>query len=115
MIKIAKLISREFVIGNFVDNFLTNVALISFDSNQLTGQQNLKLIPYMFPLTTGLVKIMPIDKVICMEDAPQRLQISYLEMIKDIIKTSSGQPPEIINGSNGISEADKVETGKDQI
>jgi len=104
MIKIAKLVSQEFVICRFIDNLLTNVALIRFDSNPHTGEQGLKIIPYMYPISQSLAKIITFDKVMYMEDAPHQIQISYLEMIKTMLKKIEDSKSENINGQNGISE-----------
>ena len=112
MIKLCKLVSNEFVIGRFIDNLLTNVAAIRFDANPHTGEQGLKIIPYMYPITQSLAKIITIDKVIYMEDAPQQMQISYLEMIKTILQKIEVSKLENNDGSNGVSKTDKTTSGE---
>lgn len=99
MIKIAKLVSHEFVIGRYVDTLLTNVALITFNANTMTGEQGIKIVPYMHPVTSSLAKIIPVEKVIYMEDAPPQLQGSYLEMIKTILEKAQEN---INDGQNGV-------------
>ena len=86
MIKLAKLVSQEFVIGRHVDNILTNVAALNFNTNATTGEQGLKIVPYMAPVTQSLAKLVAPEKIIWMEEAPQQLQISYLELIKSMLK-----------------------------
>ncbi len=112
MIKLCKLVSNEFVIGRFIDTLLTNVAVVRFESNPHTGEQGLKMLPYMYPITQSLAKIITIDKVMYMEDAPQQMQISYLEMIKTILQKIEGSKLENDNGSNGVSETNKNPTGE---
>ncbi len=107
MIKIAKLVSQEFVIGRSIDNLFANVAKITFVADQNTGAQNIKLVPYMHPITNSMAKIITAEKIIYMEDAPTQLQASYLEMIKSIIEQSQ----ENQNGPNAISGADTKEAG----
>jgi len=112
MIKTAKLVSGEFIIGKHVDNVLTNVALVAFQSNPTTGEQKINLMPYMHPISSSLAKIITFEKIIYMEDAPKQLQISYLEMIKSIIQQGEEQRQEQSNeGQNAISEGDSEETG----
>jgi len=108
MIKLAKLVSHEFVVGRHVDNLLTNVALVTFNSNTVSGEQGIRIVPYMHPITASLAKIIPAEKVIYMEDAPQQLQGSYLEMIKNILEKAQ----ENANGQNGVHGEDKVATGE---
>lgn len=108
MIKLAKLVSHEFVIGRHIDNVLTNAALVLFNADATTGQPGIKIVPYMHPITTSVAKIITAEKIIYMEDAPQQLQVSYLEMIKQIIAQSQAQEND--NGPNGISGGDTGET-----
>lgn len=107
MIKLAKLVSQEFVIGRHIDNVLTNVAAIQFNTNTTTGEQGLKIVPYMTPITQSLAKIIPADKIIWMEDAPQQLQISYLEMLKVML-----QKIEDANKAQEAQEAKDVNKAK---
>jgi len=110
MIKLAKLVSEEFVVGRSIDNLFANVAKITFVADQNTGVQSIKLVPYMHPITNSMAKIITAEKIIYMEDAPSQLQASYLEMIKSIIE--KGQ--ENINGQDGISKDNPGETGTTQ-
>lgn len=109
MIKVAKLVSQEFVIGRYIDNLLTNVALINFTTNPVTGESGVKVVPYMSPIVQSFAKIITYDKIIYMEDAPQQLQASYLEMIKLILEKIKAEQEkqkdqETQNGSDGVSE-----------
>jgi len=106
MIKLCKLVTNEFVIGRFIDNLLTNVASVRFDSNPHTGEQGIKILPYMYPITQSLAKIITFDKIIYLEDAPQQMQISYLDMIKVILQKIELQNQEKNNESNGFSKTD---------
>jgi len=112
MIKLAKLVSQEFVIGRHIDNVLTNVASVQFNTNAMTGEQGLKIIPYMAPITQSLAKILTTDKIIWMEDAPQQLQISYLEMLKVMLQKVEEANTAAEAEANTAAEADKANEAK---
>ncbi len=85
MIKIAKLVSGEFVIGNLLELNLTNVMLIRFSIDPKSGAITENLVPYMAPISDSLGKFISSDKVISFDDAPNNLQLKYLQYIKEII------------------------------
>lgn len=84
-IKIAKLVSSEFIIGRVVENILTNILLIKFNVNSITGEVTKILAPYMAPLTTSIGHIISLDKTIVIESAPEELIIQYVNFLKNIL------------------------------
>jgi len=87
MIKLAKLVSSEFIIGRLVENILTNILLIKFHINPTTGEISKVLTPYMAPLTTSIGHIISLDKIIVIESAPEELIIQYVNFLKSMISS----------------------------
>ena len=111
MLKIAKLVSGEFVVGKFDNTSLTNVMLIRFNVNKATGQLIKELHPYMAPLTMALGRIISIEKVIVMEDAPPDIQSKYLETLQNmLIAIKRSQDGKDNNGQNAIPNTDQETT-----
>ena len=94
MIILSKLTTGEFVVGRHVDNLLTNVALIQFNVNSMSGESGIKLVPYMHPIIPALAKIIPADKIMAMEPAPNQIQVAYLELIKTLMQNMQSQQTE---------------------
>lgn len=114
MLKIAKLVSGEFVVGKYVDNYLSNIMLIHFSVNPKQGTVIKNLVPYMSPLSNSIGKLITNDKIIVVEDAPEDIQLQYLSMLQELIETiKRNQNGEINNGPDAISGSDKAETIKD--
>jgi hypothetical protein len=104
-IKIAKLISSEFIIGRLVENILTNILLIKFNVNSLSGELSKSLIPYMSPLTTSIGHIISLDKVITMETASEELIGIYVNFLKSVLSAQEKRTEDA--KSDGISNIDK--------
>jgi len=105
-IKIAKLITSEFIIARLIENMLTNIVLIKFNINQLSGDITKVLVPYMSPLTTSVGHIIPIDKVITMESANDELIGLYVNFLKNILSQEQSKLEKEKNAeSDGVSES----------
>lgn len=104
-IKIAKLISSEFIIGRMIENILTNILLIKFNVNSITGEISKSLVPYMSPITTSIGHIISLDKVITLESASEDLIGIYVNFLKSVL---TAQEKNIENDKqNGVSENNK--------
>lgn len=111
MIKIAKLISGEFVVGNQLDMHLTNVMLVRFDIDRKTGMVNTSFIPYMAPLLNSVAKIITVDKIMASDDAPSEIQQQYFKTISSFVSNQKGESNGQDNsGSNAVSRNDKDTT-----
>jgi len=86
MIKIAKLVTGEFVIGQDESDSLVNVMIIRFNINQTTGEISRSLIPYMYPISPTLGKIISYDKVVSSIPADEMLSNEYINSIKILIE-----------------------------
>lgn len=104
-IKVAKLISSEFIIGRLVENILTNILLIKFNVNSITGDLSKTLIPYMSPLTSSIGHIISIDKVITMETASEELIGIYVNFLKSILSAQEKRTEDA--KSDGVSDLNK--------
>ena len=78
MLKLAKLTTREFVIGRLSQNLLINVFIINFKTDNLSGSIGLNLVPYMAPLDNTLSPVISIDKTICLIEPTQELAQQYI-------------------------------------
>jgi len=87
MIKLAKLVSGEFVVGTAMDNCLTNVLKIQFSSNPIDGTMSRTLLPYMHPIVNNVGKLITYDKVILVQDAPLDIQKEYLLVMQQALKS----------------------------
>lgn len=116
MIKIAKLISGEFVVGNQLDTNLTNVVLIRFDIDRVSGTVSTSLIPYMAPVLNVAAKLITFDKIMVMEDAPPDIQQRYLITISQMMKPKEDTPNERKDNSrqNAVSREDKTKATEDK-
>lgn len=104
MIKVAKLVTGEFVIGNMMDLNLTNVMLIRFTVDQRTGIVTKTLLPYMTPISNSLGKVITSDKIITFEDAPKEIQVLYLQSMQEIISN--------VKGDNDLGNVKTAETSR---
>jgi len=104
IIKVAKLITSEFIIGRIIENLLTNVLLIKFNINSVTGEVTKTLVPYMSPISSTIGHIISLDKVICMESASEELILSYINILKSIIDNQEKKSENV--KQNGVSETD---------
>lgn len=109
MIKLAKLVSREFIIGQMINNVFTNVYLVQFQADSTSGQVVPKLSPYMHPLDNSLGHIIPADKIITLCDCPAQLtQLyaikiqAYIEEIKKLETPVS--EPVVEEGDKNVTE-----------
>ena len=92
MLKLAKLTTREFVIGRLSQNLLINIFIINFKTDNLSGSIGINLIPYMAPLDNSLSPVIGLDKTICLIDPSPELTQQYIlatskfinEMKKDL-------------------------------
>lgn len=91
MIKVAKLVTGEFVIGNMMDFNLTNVMIVRFSVDQRSGIITKNLIPYMSPLSDSVGKLITSDKIVAFDDAPQDIQLTYLQSMQEIISNIKGE------------------------
>ncbi len=91
MIKVAKLVTGEFVVGNMIDFNLTNVMMIRFTIDQRSGTVTKNLIPYMSPISNSLGRLITSDKIVTFDDAPQDIQLIYLQNIQEIISNNKGE------------------------
>ena len=115
MIKVAKLVSGEFVIGSMMELNLTNVMLIRFNIDQKSGIINRTLLPYMSPLSDSLGKLITSDKIMAFDIAPQELQIQYLQYMQTFLQNVKGvidKDGEKNIGQNGVYGENKEETEK---
>lgn len=121
-LKVAKLVSGEFIIGRIYDQYLINIFLISFNVDQRSGVVSTSLIPYMAPFDNGLKFMMPFEKIMAISDAPSNLINQYITSATSLINSQkegenkdgtsgSDRTTETTNGSDGISvEQNKTET-----
>ena len=121
-LKIAKLVSGEFIVGRVYQQYLINIFLVSFNIDQKTGIFSTKLIPYMAPFDNTLNIMMPFDKIMGLVDAPQELITQYITVAANIIatqkeseqnneNTGNNRTESSSDGSNGISgNSDSTET-----
>jgi len=86
-VKIAKLITGEFVIGRLVDNlFLTNTLLIKFTANAVSGEIKKTLHPYMIPFSNNIGHIILLDKIMTFETADEEMINMYISFLKSYIE-----------------------------
>jgi hypothetical protein len=78
MLKLAKLTTREFVIGRLSQNLLINVFIINFKTDNLSGSVGINLVPYMAPLDNTLSPVISIDKAVCVLEPSQELAQQYI-------------------------------------
>lgn len=111
-LKVAKLVSGEFVIGRELSNgMLVNVFKINISFDQITGQPNINIIPYMFPINSNLDYFIGLDKVICMDNADQKLQELYVQHITSILQNQTEQS---VSNSESEQELENKEEIKDE-
>lgn len=92
-LKVAKLVSNEFIIGRELESgYLVNVFKINIAFDQVTGQPNLNIIPYMFPINANLNYFIGSDKIICMVDADEKMQQLYLQHLTSILQSDPNLP-----------------------
>lgn len=91
-LSVAKLVSGEFVIGRSLPNgMLVNVFKINIVFDQISGQPNLQMLPYMFPINSNLDYFIGMDKVICMSTPGEKLQELYVQQITKILQEQNQQ------------------------
>lgn len=104
-IKIAKLVTGEFVIARLIENMLTNILLIKFNINQITGDVSKMLVPYMSPLSTSVGHIISFDKVMSIESATDDLIGAYVNFLKTLLSQEQNKEDKDKNAEqNGVSE-----------
>jgi len=109
-IKLAKLVSSEFIIGRLVENILTNILLIKFNINPTTGEVSKVFAPYMAPLTNSIGHVISLDKIIVIEPATDELIVQYVNFLKSILALQEKKLEESKDQnveSNGVSKDNK--------
>lgn len=91
MLKIAKLNTREFVLGRLSNNVLINVMLINFDRDSLSGNLGYHLVPYMSPLDLGIGTAIGMDKVVCCIDPSQAMVKKYISVMTEYLKQAEAE------------------------
>ena len=98
MLQVAKLVSREFVIGRLNQNVLINVFIINFKADSISGQIGISLTPYMSPIDTSLSSVIGLDKTICMITPNQEITQQYImaasKFIADVKREMENNNPE---------------------
>lgn len=91
-LKLAKLISGEFVIGNVIKHsILTNVFKINISFDQNTGSPNINMVPYMHPLNLDVGLVISLDKCITITDPSEQISGLYVQHITEHIKKTQEQ------------------------
>lgn len=108
MLQVAKLVSREFVIGRLNQNVLINVFVINFKADSISGQIGISLTPYMAPIDTSLSPVIGLDKTICMITPNQELTQQYImvasKFIADVKREMETNKTETNNPESEIKE-----------
>lgn len=86
MLKLAKLVSQEFIVGRLVGLYLMNVFVVKF-TNEWTGDSKIKLTPYFMPFDNSLNHPIHVDKIITVIDCPQQIAELYIQAVQQVIQT----------------------------
>lgn len=115
MLVLAKLVTKEFIIAQQINNTLTNPALVQFTANQMTGEVQIKLVPYMSPLNDNIGITISIDKCVYFERASENIVKLYLSFTQSMLSMNAEKPEnttETTDGQVGISGNEDTSTAK---
>lgn len=101
-LKVAKLISGEFIIGQVHHGYIMNVMLVHFMADNKTGQIKRTVIPYMTPITDTVGLIVGFDKIIAVVDAPEDLITTYAAFMSQVLaqQKATSETPQMAESSN---------------
>ena len=114
-LKVGKLVSGEFVIGRELSNgILINIFKINVTFDTSTGQPNINIVPYMFPIDNKLDYFIHPDKFICMDTAGDKMKEIYVQHITNILQTNSPEETKIDENIQNESNPIKKESNGEE-